>query len=153
VIGLPVSPLISYLRPAYPMSDYIATQVRAQMAEPKAGPSGVAEAEYTTSEKSEGPSGDVVSDSATEVASSIGSAKWRPSRAFNISSGPFSLLAHTELTKNVDGDEKTHSPLPDITLDGERMELKITALNHGWTIMQTNGNVNGGRVEIYGTTA
>jgi hypothetical protein len=153
VIGLPVSPLISYLRPVYPMSDYIATQVRAQMAEPKAGPSGVAKAEYTTSEKSEGPSGDVVSDSATEVASSIGSAKWRPSRAFNISSGPFSLLAHTELTKNVDGDEKTHSPLPDITLDGERMELKITALNHGWTIMQTNGNVNGGRVEIYGTTA
>jgi len=33
------------------------------------------------------------------------------------------------------------------------MELKISALNRGWTIMQTNGNVNGGRVEIYGTTA
>jgi len=148
VIGLPVSPLISYLRPAHPMSDYIGTQVRDRVAaEPKAGPSGIAKVEYATSEKSEGPGGDAVSDSATEVASSVGGGKWRPSRAFNIPGGPFSLLAHT------DGDEKTQSPLPDVILDGERMELKISALNRGWTIMQTNGNVNGGRVEIYGTTA
>jgi hypothetical protein len=154
MVGLPVSPLLSYLRPAHPMSDYIATQVRARMAEPKAGPSEVTKVEeYATSEKSEGPGGDVVSDSATEVSSSVGGAKWRPSRAFNIPGGPFSLLAHTELTRTVDGDEKTQTLLPDVILDGERMELKITALKHGWTMMQTNGNVNGGRVEIYGTTA
>ena len=153
VIGLPVSPLISYLRPAHPMSDHIGAQVRARMAESKAGPSEAAKAEgaNATSEKSEGP-GDVVSDSATEVASSVGSSKWRPSRAFDIPGGPFSLLAHTGLGKNMDGDEKTRSPLPDVILDGERMELKITALKHGWTIMQTNGSINGGRVEIYGTT-
>jgi hypothetical protein len=150
VIGLPVSPLISYLLPAHPMSDYIGTQVRARVGESKAGPSEAAKVDYATSEKSEGPGGDVMSDSATEVASSVGGAKWRPSRAFNIPGGPFSLLAHTGL---VDGDEKTRIPLPDVTLDGERMELKITALKHGWTIMQTNGNVNGGRVEIYGTAA
>lgn len=153
MIGLPVSPLLSYLRPAHPMSDYITTQARARMAEPKAGPSGVAKAEYATSEKSEGLGGDVVSDSATEVSSSVGGAKWRPSRAFNIPEGPFSLLAHTGVTKTVDGDEKTQTVLPDITLDGERMEMKITALKHGWTMMQNNGNVNGGRVEIYGATA
>jgi hypothetical protein len=147
VIGLPVSPLISYLRPAHPMSDHIVAQVRARVAESKAGPSEVAKVEYATSEKSEGPSGDVGSDSATEVASSVGGARWRPSRAFNIPGGAFSLLAHT------DGDEKTQFPLPDVILDGERMELKISTLNQGWTIMQTNGNVNGGRVEIYGTTA
>jgi hypothetical protein len=135
------------------MSDYIASQVRARMAEPKAGPSEVTKVEYATSEKSDGSCGDVVSDSATEVASSVGGAKWRPPRAFIIPGGPFSLLAHTERTKNVDGDVKTEFPLPDVILDGERMELKITALKHGWTIMQTNGNVNGGRVEIYGTTA
>jgi hypothetical protein len=153
VIGLPVSPLISFLRPVHPLSDHIGAQVRARMAESKAGPSEVAKAEYATSEKSEGPGGDVVSDSATEVASSVGGSNLRPSRAFDIPGGPFSLLAHSELDKNVDGDEKTRFPLPDVILDGERMELKITALKHGWTIMQTNGNVNGGRVEIYGTTA
>ena len=154
VIGLPVSSLISYLRPAHPMSDYIATQVRARMAEPKAGPSEVAKAEYAAFEKSEGPGGDVLSDSATEVSSSVGGERsWRPSRAFDVPGGAFSLLAHTGLSKNVDGNEKTRFPLPDVTLDGERMELKITALNHGWTIMQTNENVNGGRAEIYGTTA
>jgi len=153
VIGLPVSPLLSYLHPAHPMSDYIGTQVHARVAESKASPSEVAKVEYATSEKSEGPGGDVLSDSATEVASSVGDAKWRPSRAFHIPGGPFSLLAHTELTKNTNGDEKTRFTLPDVILDGERIELKITALNHGWNIMQTNGNVNGGRVEIYGTTA
>ena len=152
MVHLPVSSLISYLRP-HPMSDHIGAQVRARLAESKAGPSEVAKVEYATSEKSEGPGGDVVSDSATEVASSVGSANRRPSRAFNIPRGPFSLLAYTELTKNVDGNEKTQFPLPDVILDGERMELKITALNHGWTVMETNGNVNGGRVEIYGTTA
>ena len=155
MIGLPVSPLISYLHIAHPMSDYMGTQVRARVAEPKAGPSRVSEyaTSEATSEKSEGSGGDIVSDSATEVASSVGGAKWRPSHTFNISGGPFSLLAHTELTKLMDGDEKTQFQPPDVILDGERMELKITTLNRGWTIMQTNGNVNGGKVVIYGTTA
>jgi len=152
-IGLPVSSLISYLRPAHPKSDYIGTQVRARLGESNAGPSGVVKVEYATSEKSEGPGGDAASDSATEVASSVGGAKWRPSRVFNIPGGRFSLLAHTEFTKDMDDDEKTKFPLPDVILDGERMELKITALGRGWTVMQTNDNVNGGRVEIYGTTA
>jgi len=120
--------------------------------ESKASSSEVTKVEYAASEKSEGP-GDVVSDSATEVASSVGSAKWRPSRVFNIPGGPFSLLAHTGLTMDTDGDEKTRFPLPDVILDGERMELKITALGHGWTMMQTNESVNGGKVEVYGTAA
>ena len=157
MIGLPVSPLISFLHPAHTMSDHIGTQIRARVAEPKAGPSRISKVEYATSEaaseKTEVSGGDIVSDSATEVAPSVGGAKRRPSHTFNISRGPFSLLAHTELTKTVDGDEKTQFPLPDVILDGERMELKITTLNRGWTIMQTNGNVNGGKVEIYGTTA
>jgi len=54
---------------------------------------------------------------------------------------------------NMNGDEKTQFPLPDVILDGERMELKTTALGHGWTVMQTKGSVNGGRVEIYVTAA
>lgn len=154
MIRLPVSPLISYLRPIHPMSDYIAAQVRARVAESKAGPSEVAKVEYARSEKSEGSGGDVLSDSVTEVASSVGGAQWGPSCTFNIPEGPFSLLAHAELNKSMGGDEEeTQTPLPDVILDGERMELKITALNHGWTIMQTHGNVNGGKVEIYGTTA
>lgn len=152
IIGLPVSPLISYLRPAHPQSDYIEARARARLDESKAGSSEAARVEYATSEKSEGP-GDVVSDSATEVASSVGGAKWRPSRVFNVPGGPFSLLAHIEPTKDVDGDEKTQFPLPDVILDGERMALRITALGHGWTVMQTEGNVKGGRVEIYGTAA
>jgi hypothetical protein len=150
IIGLPVSPLISYLRPAHPQSDYIEAQARARLGESKAGPSQVAKVEYASSEKSEGP-GDVVSDSsATEVASSVGGAKWRPSRVFNVPEGPFSLLAHT---MDADGNEKAQSPLPDVILDSERMELKITPIGHGWTVMKTEGNVKGGRVEIYGTAA
>ncbi len=152
MVGLPVSPFVSYLRPAHPKGDYIATQVRARVTESKAGPSEITKPEYAASEKSEWP-GDVVSDSATEVASSVGGSKRRPSRAFNIPGGPFSLLAHTELAQDIDDDEKTKFPLPDVILDGEHMELKVTALGHGWTVMQTNGNVNGGRVEIYDTTA
>ncbi|KAF8482150.1 hypothetical protein DFH94DRAFT_691760 [Russula ochroleuca] len=149
MIGLPVSPLVSYLRTAHRKSDHIETQARSRVGESKAGSSGAAKVEYATSEKSAGPS-DVLSDSATEV-SSVGDAKRRPSRVFNIPGGPFSLLAHTKLTMNVDGDEKTQFPVPDVTLDGERVELNITALGRGWTIMQTKGNVNGGRVEIYDT--
>jgi len=147
MIGLPLWP-ISYLRRTHPKDDCIESQARARMGESKAGSSDA------TSEKSEGPGG-VVSDSTTDVASSVSvrGAKWRPSRVFNIPGGPFSLLAHTEPTTDTDGGEKSRLPLPDVTLDGERMELKITALDHGWTVMQTNGNVNGGRVEIYCTAA
>jgi hypothetical protein len=63
--------------------------------------------------------------------------------------------AHTNSTVvDTDGDdERFRPPLPDVVLDGERMELKVTALDHGWTIMQTKGNVDGGRVEIYGMAA
>ena len=150
MIGLPVSPLVSYLRTTHPKSDYIETKTRARAGESKAGSSGAVKVD-SASEKSEGPS-DVVSDSATE-ASSVGDAKRRPSRVFDIPGGPFSLLAHTKLTMDVDGDEKTQIPLPDVTLNGERMELKTTTVGRGWTIMQTKGDVNGGRVEIYDTAA
>ena len=119
VIGLPVSSLISYLRPAHPMSDYIATQVHTRMAEPKAGPSEVAKAEYSVSEKSEGPGGHVLSDSATEVSSSDGGCKtWRPSRAFNVPGGPFLLLAHTGFSKNVYGTTIAPQATQNLTLLG-----------------------------------
>lgn len=141
MIGLPLWP-ISYLGTRR-KSDCIETQAPARVGEPKAGSSKAA----ATSEKGGRP-GQVASDSI-----SVRGAKWRPSRVFNIPRGPFSLLAHTEPTTEIDGGEKTRFPLPDVILDGERMELKITALGHGWNVMQTNGNVNGGRVEIYCTAA
>lgn len=152
MIGPPVSPLISPFRRAYPMSEYIETQSRARVGESKAGSSEVPKVEYAASEKSEGHS-EAVSDSATEIASSAGDVVWRPSRVFNIPRGAFSLLAHTELAIDIIGDEKNRTLFPEVVLDGERMDLKITALGHGWTIMQTKGEVNGGKVEIYGTEA
>ncbi|KAI0004134.1 hypothetical protein BJV74DRAFT_809323 [Russula compacta] len=132
MIGLPVSPLLSPLRRAHPKSEYIETRSRARVGESKAGSSDVAKVEYAASEKSEGHS-EAVSDSATEIGSSAGDTIWRPSRVFNI--------------------PKNRSLFPEVVLDGERMDLKITALGHGWTIMQTKGEVNGGKVEIYGTEA
>ena len=149
MIGLPLWP-ISYLRGEHSKSDCTESLARSRVVESKAGSSKAAKAEYATSEKRDGP-GEVVSDSTTEVASSVGGARWRPSRVFSIPRGPFSLLAHTEPTTDMDGGEKTRPSLPDVILDGERMELKITALDHGWNVMQTNGNVNGGKVEIYCT--
>jgi len=154
MIGLPVSPLVSYLRPTHPKGESIESQARVRVGESKARSSKAAKAEYPASEKSEGAS-EVVSDSVTQVASSVGGEKWQLSRNFNIPRGPFSLLAHTESTVvDTDGDdEKIRPPLPDVVLDGERMDLKVTALDHGWTIMQSKGDVDGGKVEIYGMAA
>jgi hypothetical protein len=152
MIGLPVSPLVSYLRPTHPKGESIESQARARVGDSKARSSKVAKVEYPASEKSEGAS-ELVPDSATEFASSVGGEKWQLSRTFNIPQGPFSLLAHTELTVDTDGDEKIRPPLPDVVLDGERMDLKVTALDHGWTIMQSKGDVDGGKVEICGMAA
>jgi hypothetical protein len=153
MIGLPVSPLNSYLRQLHPKAGSIETQIRARVGGSKTTSSEVAKVEYAASEKSEEPS-DVVSDSATEVASSAGGERPRPIRVFSIPKGPFSLLAHTELTMDTDHDEKqkTRSPFPEVHLNGELMDLKTTSLSQGWIIMQTKGDVNGGKVEIYGPT-
>lgn len=148
MIGLPVSPLLSYLRPAHPKEDHIMTQVRAIGRESRAGSTAVADRERAVSERSEVPC-EVVSDSATEVASSTGGERRPSSRVFNIPKGPFSLLVHT--TPAINGDEKTRSPYPEVELDGERMDLKITPLDHDWAVMQAKEDVHGGRVEIYGT--
>ncbi|KAI0257357.1 hypothetical protein BJV78DRAFT_29638 [Lactifluus subvellereus] len=148
MVGLPVSPLLSYLRPAHPKEDHIMTQVRAIGYGSRAGSTVVAEPEHAVSERSEVP-GEVVSDSATEVASSTGGERRSSSRVFNIPKGPFSLLAHTNLAIN--GDEETRSLYPEAELDGERMDLKITPLGHGWAVMHAKEDVHGGRVEIYGT--
>lgn len=151
MIGLPVSPLNSYLRKLHPKAESIETQIRARVGGFKTTPSEVAKVEYAASEKSEAPSM-VVSDSATEVASSAGGERSRPTRVFSIPKGPFSLLAHTELTVDTDDNEKqkTRSPFPEVLLNGELMDLKTTSLSQGWIIMQTKGEVNGGKVEIYG---
>ncbi|KAI0308003.1 hypothetical protein B0F90DRAFT_1813350 [Multifurca ochricompacta] len=150
IIGLPVSPLFLHLRPAHPKGELIEAPIQADVSKFKAGPTRFSELEYAASEKSEGP-GDVVSDSTTEVASSVGGEKWLPSRVFDIPKGPFALLAHSDFT--MDGDEKVRSPLPEVLLDGERMDLRITSLPHGWAVMQAKGDVSGGRVEVYDTTA
>jgi len=148
IVGLPVSPLLSYLRSARPKQDHIKTQVRAIGCGSRAESTVAAEPEHAVPERSEVP-GEVVSDSATEVASSTGGERWPSSRVLNVPKGPFSLLAHTNLAIN--GDENTRSPYPEVELDGERMDLKITPLGHGWAVMQAKEDVHGGRVEIYGT--
>jgi len=94
-----------------------------------------------------GPGGDAVSDSATEVAILCWRWKMAAVACLQYSRGPF-FAAGTYRW-----DEKTQSPLPERNLEANAWNLKISAPNRGWTIMQTNGNVNGGRVEIYGTTA
>jgi hypothetical protein len=151
-IGLPVSPFNSYLRQSHPKAESIDAQIRARVGGSKTASSEVAKVEYAASEKSEGPS-EAVSDLAPEVASSAGGEKSRPTRVFSIPRGPFSLLAHTELTMDTGDDEKqkTWSPFPEVFLNGELMDLKITSLSQGWVLMQTKGNTNGGKVEIYGT--
>jgi hypothetical protein len=145
MIGLPVSPLLSYLRPSRPKEDRIKTRVRAIGCESKAGP---AESEHVPSERSEA-SDEAMSDSATEVVSSVGGERLPSSRVF-IPKGPFSLLAHADLSIN--GDEKLQSLYPGVELDGKRLDLKITSLDHGWVVMQTKEDVHGGRVEINCTT-
>jgi len=146
MIGLPVFPFNSYLRQSHPKGESIEAHVRARVGGSKPASSGVAKVGYAASEKSEGPS-EVVSDSATEVGSSAGGEKLRPIRTFSIPKGPFSLLAHID----TDGDEKqkSRSPFPELLLNGELMDLKITTLRQGWIIMQTKEDVNGGQVEIY----
>jgi len=113
----------------------------------------VAESEFT--EKGEGLGEAVGSDSATEVASTVGGERWPPTQVFNIPKGPLSLLVHTDDTTNNDigGDEKARSLLPELALDGERVNLKVTSLGHGWAIVRANGDVKGGRVEVCGMPA
>jgi hypothetical protein len=150
MIGLPVSPLLSYLRPLHPKEDHIMTQVRAIGCESKAKTTEVAEPGCVVSEMSEVP-GEVASDPAAAVASSMGGERLPQSRVFNIPDGPFSLLIHTDLAIN--GNGSLQSPYPTVELNRKRMDLKITPLSHGWTVMQAQGDVHGGRVEIYCTTA
>jgi len=146
IIGLPLSPFVSYLHPAHPKGEAIETQARPRLVESKARPSAVAKAE-----KGSGP-GEAKSDSTTEVPSAVRFDKRRASRVFNLPKGPFSLLAHTERAVDTDGDdEKARSQFPEVVLNGERLDLKITALGHGWTMMQSKADVNGGKVEIYDT--
>ena len=144
MVGLPVSPFISFLRQPHPKGESIEAQTRARVGGSKATSSEVPKVEYAASE--------VGSDSATEVASSVGE-KLRPIRVFSIPKGSFSVLLHTELTMDVNGDsnEKQDSrpSVPEVHLNGELMNLKITSLNHGWIIMRSGGDVNGGKVEIY----
>jgi len=144
----PLSPFVSYLRPAHPKGEIIEAQTRALLVESKGRPSAGAMAEH---EKSSGP-GEAKSNSTTEVASAVRYDERRASRVFDLPKGPFSLLAHTERAVDMDGDdEKTQSQFPEVVLNGKRVDLKITALGHGWAIMQAKADVNGGRVEIYHT--
>ncbi|KAI9511801.1 hypothetical protein F5148DRAFT_1168891 [Russula earlei] len=151
-VGLPVSPLVSYLRPAHPKGETIETHARALVIESKTGSSGLSKVGNAASKKGERPV-EAISDSTTEGASSAVGKRWRPWRTFQVPNGPFSLLAHAELGTETDGDEKTRSPFPEVVVDGECLDLKTTALSHGWTIMQTTGDVSGGKVEIYGMAA
>jgi hypothetical protein len=150
MIGLPVSPLLSYLRPSHPKEDHIMTHVRAIGCESKARSTEVAEPGRIVSERSEVP-GEVVSDPAAAVASSMGGERLPPSRVFNVLNGPFSLLVHTDLAIN--GNGNLQSPYPAVELNGKRVDLKITTLSQGWTVMQAEEDVHGGRAEIYCTTA
>ncbi|KAH9968768.1 hypothetical protein BC827DRAFT_280764 [Russula dissimulans] len=150
MLGLHLSPLVSYLRPSHPKGDIIETQANARLVERKARPSAVAKVGHATSEKGSGPS-EAKSDSTSEVASAVRRCdRRRASRVFDLPKGPFSLLAHTERAVDVSGDdEKTRCQFPEVILDGERVDLKITALGHGWVIMQTKADVNGGKAEMY----
>ena len=147
MIGLPASPFVSFLRLPHPKGESIEAQTRARVGGSKATSSEVPKVDYAASE--------VESDSSTEVASSVGGEKLRPIRVFGIPKGPFSILLHTELTMGMNGDssekQETRPSFPEVRLDGELMGLKMTSLSHGWTIMRSEGDVNGGKVEIYGT--
>jgi hypothetical protein len=144
MIGLPVSPLLSYLRPSRPKEDQINTRVRVIGCESMAGSTEVTESEHVPSERSEA-SDEAMSDSATEVVSSVGGERLPSLKVFNIPKGPFSLLVHTDLSK-------FQSLYPEVELDGKRLDLKVTSLGHGWAVMETKEDVHGGRVEINCTT-
>jgi len=148
MVGLPASPFVSFLRQPQPKGESIEAQTRARVGGSKAPSSEVPKVEYAASE--------VVSDSATEVASSVGGEKARPIRVFSIPKGPFSMLLHTEVTMDMNGDSsekhEARPSFPEVHLNGELMDLNITSLSHGWTIMQSEGDVNSGKVELYGTT-
>ena len=150
MVGLPAaaSPFVSFLRQPQPKGESIEAQTRARVCGSKALSSEVPKVEHAASE--------VVSDSATEVASSVGGVNLSPIRVFSIPKGPFSMLLHTELTMDMNGDSsekrEARPSFPEVHLNGELMDLKITSLSHGWTIMRSEGDVNGGKVELYGTT-
>lgn len=148
MIGLPASPFVSFLlRQPHPKGESIEAQTRARVGGSKAASSEVPKVEYAASE--------VVSDSATEVASSVGGEKLGPIRVFSIPKGPYSMLLHTELTMDMNGNSsekrEAQPSFPEVHLNGELMDLKIAHLSHGWAIMRSEGDVNGGKVEIYGT--
>lgn len=151
MIGLPASPFLAHRRP---MLSNIASIQAATHAGPSTSIAAGAEltkvAEPECTEKGEA----VGSDSATEVASTVGGE--RPAQVFTVPKGPLSLLVHTDdvaTNNDLGGDEKVRFLLPEVVLAGERVTLNITPLGHGWAIVRANGDVNGGRVEVYGTPA
>jgi len=149
MIGLPASPFVAHRRPM--LSNYASIQAdtRAGPSESitDAAPTKVTEPEFTEKGEAAG------SDSATEVASTVGGE--RPAQVFTVSKGPLSLLVHTDDATNSDigGDEKARPFLPEVVLAGERVTLKVTSLGHGWAIVRADGDVKGGRVEVYGEPA
>lgn len=159
MIGLPASPFLAHRRPMQSTIASIEAETHAgtstsESISTDAEPAKVAESEFT--EKGEGLSEAIGSDSATEVASTVGGERWPPTQVFNVPKGPLSLLVHTTddtTDDHIGGDEKVRSLLPEVTLDGERVNLKVTGLGHGWAIVRANGDVKGGRVEVYGTPA
>ena len=153
MIGLPASPFLAHRRGILSnVASIQATETRAGTSESTstdAEPAKVAESEFN--EKGEA----VGSDSATEVASSVGGEGGAPTQIFNVPRGPLSLLVHTDdaTSNDIAGDDKVRSFLPEVALDGERVILKVTSLGHGWAIVRANCDVKGGRVEVYGTPA
>ena len=147
MIGLPASPFLAHRRT---MLSNVASIQAGTHAGPSmsivanAEPTQIAEPECT--EKCEA----VGSDSATEVASTVGGE--RPAQVFAVPKGPLTLLVHTEDATNND-DEKVRSLLPEVVLAGERVTLDITQITHGWALVRASGDVNGGRVEVYGSPA
>ncbi|KAH9050443.1 hypothetical protein EDB84DRAFT_374019 [Lactarius hengduanensis] len=154
MIGLPAVPLLAHRRLMQSHVVSIGAETRASTSgsiSTHAEPANMVAASEST-EKSEGSGEAVGSDSATEVASTVGGERWPPTQVFNVPKGPLSLLVHTDESTN-DGDEKVRSLLPVVVLDGERVNLKAASLGHGWAIVRANGGVKGGRVEVYGTQA
>ena len=150
MIGLPASPFLTHRRTMLSNVGSIQAGINAGPSTSIAAntePSKIAEPECT--EKSEA----IGSDSATEVASTVGGE--RPAQAFAVPKGPLTLLVHTEDATNSDigGDEKVRSLLPEVVLAGERITLNITPIAYGWAIVRASGDVKGGRVEVYGTPA
>jgi hypothetical protein len=147
MIGLPASPFIAHRRSMlFNVASIGAAETRTGTST-DAEPTKAAELEFT--EKGEA----VGSDSATEVASTVGGEGGPPTQVINVPKGPLSLLMHADDTSNNDfgGDEKVRSFSPEVVLDGERVNLVVTSLGHGWAIVRANSDVKGGRVEVYGT--